>query len=244
MNGASKVLCASLARELAEQFPFTPSSVEVLAAAMDPRFRSLSFDPSIDVAQVCGTIMEQATSTSQAEGVTTVEPSPKRSVSALDMLLGKDDELRDACMSSMVLEQAMQYFTEQPAPRSVAPLLCWKDSSSWYPLLTRLVKRLLCTPCTSVPAKRIFTCSGLIASKLRASLTQENVDMLVFLCKNTILFHTVKGGVPVKVISCCNPSAVTRLQYRPGGWGATSARYQPGERERLNRQHLHVFCVL
>ena len=48
----------------------------------------------------------------------------------------------------------------------------------------RLAKKYLAITATSTPAERVFSVAGLIVSRLRASLSPEHVDMLVFLNKN------------------------------------------------------------
>jgi len=53
--------------------------------------------------------------------------------------------------------------------------------------LNILSKKFLCIPATFVPSERIFSPAGHIASKLRASLSPENVDALLFLMQNAEL---------------------------------------------------------
>lgn len=60
----------------------------------------------------------------------------------------------------------------------------WKTNAERLPTLSRVVRQLLCIPATSVPSERIFSTSGNVVTKKRASLRPDNVDMLVFLNKN------------------------------------------------------------
>jgi len=55
----------------------------------------------------------------------------------------------------------------------------WQANESRFSVLSKLAKRLLCIPTTSVTAERIFSMSRLIVNKQRASLKPEKVDMLV-----------------------------------------------------------------
>jgi len=48
----------------------------------------------------------------------------------------------------------------------------------------KLAKRYLCIPATLVPAEQVFSVAGEIVNK-RGSLKPENVNMLIFLNKNS-----------------------------------------------------------
>ena len=51
----------------------------------------------------------------------------------------------------------------------------------------KFAKHLLAIPATSVPSERIFLTAGDVITASRASLKPKNVDMLIFLKKNTDL---------------------------------------------------------
>lgn len=50
--------------------------------------------------------------------------------------------------------------------------------------MAKQARKLLAVPGTSVPAEHVFSVSGSVVNKLRCSLSQSNVDVLVFLSKN------------------------------------------------------------
>ena len=64
------------------------------------------------------------------------------------------------------------------------PLTWWKRRESVYPTLSKMAKKYLQIPASRIPSERIFSLAGTIVSKKRASLSPENVDMLIFLKKN------------------------------------------------------------
>ena len=70
------------------------------------------------------------------------------------------------------------YFGEHPLSKKENPLTWWKKNAAHYPTLAKLAKSLLCIPATSTPSERLFSAAGNIASKKRASLSPEHVDML------------------------------------------------------------------
>ena len=51
---------------------------------------------------------------------------------------------------------------------------------------------ILCIPGSSVPSERVFSKSGQLLNKKRASLKSKNVDMLIFLNKNYPFKHSSK----------------------------------------------------
>ena len=53
--------------------------------------------------------------------------------------------------------------------------------------------KYLSVPATSVPAERVFSMAGLVVNRLRARLTSEHVDMLVFLRKNYHNYDSYEG---------------------------------------------------
>ena len=76
------------------------------------------------------------------------------------------------------------FLKEPPVTPNTNPLHWWKQNSHRFPYLSEVAKRVLCIPATSVPSERIFSKSGLVVNKQRASLKPSNVDMIVFLNKN------------------------------------------------------------
>ena len=57
----------------------------------------------------------------------------------------------------------------------------WMIRESNYPLLSRLAKKFLCVPATSVEAERTFSALGNLLTKKRLCLTGTHVDMQLFL---------------------------------------------------------------
>ena len=108
-------------------------------------------------------------------------------VNLLDSLLdsetsSEEDREREAeALESKGRYEVLTYFGEKPLAKEQIPLHWWKAHKDRYPTLASLAKAYLCIPATSTPSERLFSAVGNIASKKRASLSQEHVDMLTFL---------------------------------------------------------------
>lgn len=61
------------------------------------------------------------------------------------------------------------------------PLTWWRTHESTLPTLAHLAKKYLCIAASSCASERVFSTSGLICSPRRARLTEEHIDMLVFI---------------------------------------------------------------
>ncbi|XP_071083855.1 E3 SUMO-protein ligase ZBED1-like [Haliotis cracherodii] len=70
-------------------------------------------------------------------------------------------------------------------PLTANPLEWWKGNECRFPKLALLVRHYLEVPATSVPSERVFSTAGDIVSGQRASLSPDNVDVLVFLKKTS-----------------------------------------------------------
>jgi hAT family C-terminal dimerisation region len=110
-----------------------------------------------------------------------VQPSTKRHrVTAAEKLLLPFQVLRQ----QMSVDEVTLYTQEVTPNINESPLDWWKLHGSRYPGLQSLAAKYLGIPATSVPSERIFSKSGEIVSRRRASLKPSTVDMLVFLSKN------------------------------------------------------------
>ena len=99
----------------------------------------------------------------------------------MDLLLGSDLPASSSDDSDPVQDEVENYFKQEQSPRDSSPLNWWKVNGHRFPLLARLARKYLAT---STPAEGVFSVAGLVVSHLRASLSPEHVDMLVFLNKN------------------------------------------------------------
>uniref|UniRef100_A0A1I8B9I1 Dimer_Tnp_hAT domain-containing protein n=1 Tax=Meloidogyne hapla TaxID=6305 RepID=A0A1I8B9I1_MELHA len=65
----------------------------------------------------------------------------------------------------------------------------WKVNSEKWPLLGKLVRKYHCAPATSSESERLFSTAGLIANDLRKNLLPENLEMLLTLHHNLLIYN-------------------------------------------------------
>lgn len=81
-------------------------------------------------------------------------------------------------------EEMTRYRSTPPPSLSEDPFNRWYVNEVSFPLLSKMAKRYLCIPATSVSAERVFSTVGDIVTAQRSTLTPEHVDQLLFLHKN------------------------------------------------------------
>ncbi|XP_046568649.1 E3 SUMO-protein ligase ZBED1-like [Haliotis rubra] len=83
--------------------------------------------------------------------------------------------------------ELQMYKEDEVANLDSDPLSWWRVREGKYPLLSKYAKQCLSTPATSVASERVFSTAGDVVTAQRASLSSDNVNMLVFLSKNIII---------------------------------------------------------
>ncbi|XP_077065670.1 E3 SUMO-protein ligase ZBED1-like [Siphateles boraxobius] len=208
-----KAFQASVAEQITKRweglYEFLPESGApnpvLLAAALDPRFRKLKFLPAEEVLKVQTSIQSMAlaarkdskqTHVTVEKATTTTSATHTKGRSHHKSILGSssededegEDHDEDEQMSRAVQREVLEYFGEQPISKKENPLPWWRINQARYPTLAQLAKSFLGIPATSTPSECLFSAAGNIASKRRASLSAEHVDMLTFLhCNNKLL---------------------------------------------------------
>ena len=86
--------------------------------------------------------------------------------------------------AELIEKEVLQYKSEPALPLDADPLQWWRENRFRFQHLARLAQMYLAIPGTSVPSERVFSVAGDICTAQRASLTRENMDMLIFLKKN------------------------------------------------------------
>ena len=217
MSAPVKAFCRQLVQEVKQKFKLAPvdvHSTSAIAAALDPRARGLSFlddDQRQDLRQEILRRCLLAAPDTELDGEVldgdAVEPPAKRPPIDLDMFFGEADDAQVSA-SAQAEQDVSMFFGEKASPSSTDPLNWWHTHGSRFALLSQVARQLLCVPATSVPSERVFSAAGHIVSKLRAALSADNIDALIFLQQNRAL-RSSQGPVPRCVPD--HPKPVTDL---------------------------------
>ena len=125
-----------------------------------------------------------------------IVPDPLPEPKGLAAILGDVYFVKEEKPKS-VIERAKDevdfYRSESPVDLKDCPLTWWGQHQHRMPVLANFAKKILCIPATSVPSERVFSTAGGIVTSQRASISSENVDMLIFLKKNFSLPKPSKG---------------------------------------------------
>ncbi|KAL3973863.1 KRAB domain-containing zinc finger protein [Sarotherodon galilaeus] len=142
-----------------------------IATALDPRFKDLkclSKDERREVWASVHDFLMAETHAHQPSAQTTEERSPKKSKMSICLL--------DAIDRSLNL-----YKAEPKIDIGERPLQWWLKREGAHARLAAIARKYLSTPATTVPCERLFSLSGHIIQKKRASLSSDNVNRIVCL---------------------------------------------------------------
>nr|XP_014267406.2 zinc finger BED domain-containing protein 1-like [Maylandia zebra] len=153
-----------------------------IATALDPRFKDLkclSKDERREVWASVHDLLMSETDAHQPSAQTTEEPSPKKSKMSICLLGSPDsdkEEEEDAIDCCLNL-----YKAEPKIDIGEYPLQWWLKREGAHARLAPIARKYLSTPATTVPCERLFSLSGHIIQKKRASLSSDNVNRIVCL---------------------------------------------------------------
>lgn len=153
-----------------------------IATALDPRFKDLkclSKDERREVWASVHDLLMSETDAHQPSAQTTEEPSPKKSKMSICLLGSPDsdtEEEEDAIDCRLNL-----YKAEPKIDIGECPLQWWLKREGAHARLAPIARKYLSTPATTVPCERLFSLSGHIIQKKRASLSSDNVNRIVCL---------------------------------------------------------------
>lgn len=202
MQGSS--FGGELQKQLQKRFPAVEKVFNVGAATLlDNRFKKVPF---ADIGNVKATeerlinLMrtsyleealpesppsESADTDSQKERKDNVQVTAKNKGSLWKMFDEKAEKTKSSYSTSSGPHIEMRRYLEEPLiPREEDPLKWWEMHNILFPKLQGLAKMFLSIPATSVPAERLFSKAGELVSQRRSALSDENINMILFLNKN------------------------------------------------------------
>uniref|UniRef100_A0A671Q033 HAT C-terminal dimerisation domain-containing protein n=1 Tax=Sinocyclocheilus anshuiensis TaxID=1608454 RepID=A0A671Q033_9TELE len=178
------------------------------ATYLDPRFKNSFVSLKDDVKQSLVDEVRKmgndgSTSGAQLSGDSSQVRPSKKSKSDLKQLLstiqGEKKEKGETTSSSQAHLSASdelngEFLVYGQMPEVSAeddPLSWWKSNMGTLPQLSEFARKYLCIAASSCSSERVFSTAGYIVSPRRSRLTQEHVDMLVFLSQNLEMLTSV-----------------------------------------------------
>jgi zinc finger BED domain-containing protein 1 (E3 SUMO-protein ligase ZBED1) len=93
-----------------------------------------------------------------------------------------DDDDRPLIPRAKSTSDALLRYKDAPEiDTDSCPLQWWKNHAGAHKVLATVARKYLASPATTVPCERLFSLSGNILNKKRASLSTDNVNKLVCL---------------------------------------------------------------
>lgn len=163
------------------------SSLYILTAVLDPRFKQLPFlndekrdeaySEVVKLAQRLSLLGESAEQTGEDPLAKKQKTAKEKEIAMLLCGHGAEDDPDEPSAQRSSCDEMKDYLQDRSKVDTAGPLAWWKNNKERYPRLARAAKRLLCIPATSTPAERIFSKAGFIVNKSRSCLLPKNVDM-------------------------------------------------------------------
>lgn len=151
---------------------------------LDPRYKHLSFENESIKSLVINKITQFIECTEeQSENVF----PPTSEETALNFLFFGTKTINKQ-LGMNYLEELQTYLQEAECSLYINPLNWWRDNANRYPNLSKLSKKYLNIPATSVPSERVFSTAGDIITAERSRLSSENASILIFLSENSSLY--------------------------------------------------------
>ena len=183
------------------RFSIVEGSFSLTAATMlHPRLKKVPFSDSSNIKTTEERLVQQMRSydtpksanqpsTSHVAARTFENRTALPKKTSLWSTLDKDIEKINEKTSSQSLTgphiELRRYFTEEThASREEDPLLWWREHAAQYPRMKELARKYLCSPASSVPSERLFSKAGELISVRRSNLSENKVNMILFLNKN------------------------------------------------------------
>ncbi|XP_039899173.1 E3 SUMO-protein ligase ZBED1-like [Simochromis diagramma] len=153
-----------------------------IATALDPRFKDLKCLPKDERREVWTLVHDLLMAETQAQQPSVQikeEPSPKKSKMSIFLLGSSDSDTEEE--EDSIGRCLDRYKAEPKAGAGACPLQWWSKREGAHARLASIARKYLSTPATTVPCESLFSLSGDVTEKKRASLSSEEVNRIVCL---------------------------------------------------------------
>ncbi len=187
---------ASMKEQFQLEVKHQKPSLSIIAAALDPRHKTLKYHTSAQQNQMQASLREvvedhqqrMASDTVEVE-IETAEQPAKRHKSGMSDLLGSDSEDSDeeSQQHSHVDNEILAYTCDKVISKETDPIEWWRLNESRYPTLAGAAKGYLCIPCTAALPADAFTKKQIIMPGNASPLNPNLLESLMFLHHNNKL---------------------------------------------------------
>ena len=160
-----------------------------ISTFVDPKFKERGFSNTHNAQRAIDDVVEELKGMEEenhiSEESVPAAPEPKKSNclwEEFDDETANEEETVAVSLSAVDIE--LKFYREATRlDRHDNSLRWWKQHAGMMPKLSKLAKKHLGTPATSVPSERVFSKAGELVSSRRSNLKKCNVDMILFLNK-------------------------------------------------------------
>ena len=157
-----------------------------LATAFDIRYKRLLSLPKEKRGEVWDMLRDITRQMVEATAVVPTDPpAPKKARSSILSLASDDGEtiaVDDSVESQVYLSEFEMYkHLPQINDDDQCPLQWWKMNHATYPTLSKIAKKYLAIPATSVPCEQLFSNGREMVNRKRAALLPDDVNHLLCL---------------------------------------------------------------
>ena len=176
-----KIMLEDMKKRFSDNMNF---SVLFKSTFLDIRFKRLKVIKDVDRAFVHTAIKSELKSSKPSSDANKTqdndndENKTKRMKLCLNFDESDDEEDSDPDED---IEREFNNYLAEPEDRGADPLVWWKEHEAKYPNLSKLAKKYLAIPATSVEAERRFSDLGILLTKRRLNMTGAHVDAQLFL---------------------------------------------------------------
>ena len=166
-----------------------------MTTMLDPRFKNKMFTNETVRLRAESELREEMSKvipindeTKESDSSTCIEEKPTKKKVQKKSLWDKYDkeiekEKKAPASKTASMIEFDSYIGLERINRKEDPLEWWRKHEAHLPRLSKLAKKYLAIPATSVPSERVFSKAGELVSARRANLKPKNVDMILFLNK-------------------------------------------------------------
>ncbi|KAG8234739.1 hypothetical protein J437_LFUL000975 [Ladona fulva] len=158
--------------------PYEKQVIPSSATILDPRFKKMAFSQEENASEACNRIPDEADTLHLRENV------------GVSMSVEEIPTSSSTVRSSSFSQEDLRLYIQMPlCNREQDPLNFWYKYEANMPLVSKMAKKYLCIPATSVPSERLFSKAGQTCSDLRSRIKSTNFDKLLFINSNIHLLE-------------------------------------------------------